>query len=131
MKYDPLKPPDPKAWQALEEMEQIELVRAYHRKAGVRLPNPLLHATIHATVESQAALGDATPVQRTLERLQREGLDRHEAVHAVGSVLASYVHDVIRSPPSAADPNAGYYDQLGSLTAARWRQQFADDSQTE
>jgi hypothetical protein len=40
----------------------------------------------HVIVENQAAQGLETPVRRTLARLQAEGLSRHDAVHAVGSI---------------------------------------------
>jgi hypothetical protein len=128
MQYDPLKPPDLQAWQALDEGEQIELVRAYHRRNHMRPPNPRLHAAIHTMVENQSALGDVIPVRRTLERLQQEGLDRHEAVHAVGIILVAHLNDLVGSPRSVADPNAAYYEQLSGLTATGWRRQLADDS---
>lgn len=115
-------------WQALDEGEQIELVRAYHGKKRIRLPNSRLHAALHTMVENQSALGDETPVRHILERLQQEGLDRHEAVHAVGSVLVGHLNDLARSPPSVADPNTAYYEQVRCLTATGWRQQFTDDS---
>jgi hypothetical protein len=40
----------------------------------------------HVVVENQVALGEATSVPEALDRLINEGLDRHDAVHAVGSV---------------------------------------------
>ncbi len=122
--YDPLTAPDPKEWQELDELERIELVSAYHREAGVELPNVRLHATIHVTVENQVLLGAETPVQATLARLMLEGLDRHDALHAIGNVLASYMHELLRGPEPRDDPNEAYYDQLGKLTAEGWRQQF-------
>jgi hypothetical protein len=67
--YDPYKAPDPDEWLALDEQERIDLVRDYHRAAGIRLPNATMHATLHAVVEMQIALGDETPAQRTVERL--------------------------------------------------------------
>jgi hypothetical protein len=54
--------------------------KTYHRNAGIRLPNSRLHATFHAIVENQAGLGDDAPVQKALERLINEGIDRHEAM---------------------------------------------------
>lgn len=60
---------------------------AYHERMRVQLPNAMLHATLHTIVENPNAMGDETVVKDTLKRLQREGLDRHEAVHAVGSAL--------------------------------------------
>jgi hypothetical protein len=52
----------------------------------VRLPNAQLHAVIHVVVENQLALGEEVVVE-TLARLQREGLGRHDGVHAIGSFL--------------------------------------------
>ena len=50
-----------------------------------------------------------------------EGLDRHDAVHAIGSVLASEVYDSLKAPADRTDPNAAYDSELRELTAASWR----------
>ena len=86
-RYDPLKAPDPKEWLSLDEQERIDLVQDYHRRARVELPNATGHAIAHVIVENQIALGDELAVERTLNRLVAEGLDRHDAIHAIGSVL--------------------------------------------
>jgi hypothetical protein len=78
--YDPRKAPDPQQWLAFTELERITLVRDYHRHKRVRLPNEQVHAITHAIVENQIALGDETPVRRTLQQLMGEGLDRHQAI---------------------------------------------------
>ena len=82
--YDPLKAPDPKEWLAVGEQERMDLAQDYHRRARIRLPNAKLHANMHAIVENQIALGDETPARRVLQRLMDEGLDRHQAIHAIG-----------------------------------------------
>jgi hypothetical protein len=123
-KYNPTIEPDNEEWGSLDEGEQIELVRQYHRRAGVKLPNALVHATIHIVVENQIALGDETPVRLTIDRLQAEGLNRHEAIHAVGSVLAEHMYDLIHSPSEQnpdRDPNESYWLSLKELTAENWR----------
>ena len=99
--YDPLEPPDPEEWISLDEQERIQLVEDYHRRTRIRLPNVTAHAVIHAVVENQIAFGDETPVRRTIERLMAEGLDRHDAIHAVGSVLAGHIYDLLRQPVGA------------------------------
>lgn len=48
MPYDPLKNPDPSEWLALDEAERLILVRHYHDETDVVLPNPQLHAAVHA-----------------------------------------------------------------------------------
>jgi hypothetical protein len=87
-RYDPLAVPAPEEWLDINEAQRLCLVEGYHRHARVRLPNAVAHATLHVIVENQAALGDEIPVHRTLDRLMKEGIDRHEAIHAVASVLA-------------------------------------------
>ena len=55
------------------------MVIDYHRRTRVQLENPEPHAIAHVVVENQVALGEATLVPETLDRLMGEGLDRHEA----------------------------------------------------
>jgi hypothetical protein len=120
--YNPLKPPDPEEWLALDEQERLDLVENFHRRARIRLPNAKMHAVFHAIVENQFALGDELPVKRTVQRLMSEGLDRHDAIHAVGSVLIGHLNDLL-APPAAeigTDPNPRYHAELERLTAKDW-----------
>ena len=52
-----------------------------------------------------------------------EGLDRHEAIHAIGSILMSIVFDVSHDPAVGGDINARYNRELAKLTAAGSRSQ--------
>jgi hypothetical protein len=122
LQYDPYQHIASEAWQALDESERIELVRQYHRRNRIRLPNESLHATIHVIVENQVALGDRFPARAVLLRLMEEGLDRHEAVHAIGSVLSERLFVALREE-SGADLNAQYVEKLNRLTAESWRKQ--------
>lgn len=119
-RYDPLKAPPSAEWLDLDEPERIELVRKYHKHQRIKLPNVTVHAVVHVIVETQLAEGLAH-VQDALQRLQGEGLDRHEAVHAIGSVLAEHMWNLMNKPQSAADPNPAYFAALGRLTAESWR----------
>jgi hypothetical protein len=120
-RYDPVIAPDAADWLDTDESERIELVSTYHRRAKVKLPNLRLHATMHVAVENQVAMGDEIPVRRTVDRLQAEGLDRHDAIHAVGSVLAEHMYDLVKKGPPATDPNTLYWAALEKLTAKEWR----------
>jgi len=112
--YDPLAAPNPEQWFALAEHERVDLARDYHRSIGVRVANAGTHAALHAIVETQIALRDATPARRIVQRLMDEGLDRHEAIHAIGAVLAQFIHDL---PESGVEPNAPYFAALERITA--------------
>jgi hypothetical protein len=130
-RYDPLEAPDPQQWLALDESERIDLVEDYHRDAGIRLPNLKAHATLQAVVENQIALGDEVPVGRTLERLMAEGLDRHDALHAIGMELAVHMNDLLRKGEAGPDPNQPYYDALEQLTAESWRRSADEEDDKE
>lgn len=115
-RYNPLQSPPPKEWLALDEDERTRLIEDYHRRAGVKLPNPRLHAGLHMIVENQAALGDEIPVRRTLERLMASGADRHAALHAIAEVLLHHMTSGMKNNLSGSDMTAGYYAELETLT---------------
>jgi hypothetical protein len=125
MRYDASKAPDPKAWLELDEQERIDLAIAYHRRYHLQMgQSPKLHGVTHVIVENQVAMGDVTVVPATLARLMREGLDRHDAIHAIGSVLMGIIFDVVAEKDAPdADINAKYGRELAELTAASWRAQ--------
>ena len=127
MKYDPLVAPDPKEWLGTDEAERIHLVLDYHRRMGIELPNEHLHAAIHTVVENQAALGDETPVEQALRRLVGEGLDRHEAIHAVGSVLVEHIWELMGGGDwGGGDFGAAYFEAVRRLTARGWIERYGD-----
>jgi hypothetical protein len=105
----------------LEEEERIEMVTDFHRRARIHLPNAKVHAVIHTVVENQVAQGDALPVRRTLERLMGEGLERHDAIHAIGMVLMTHMSNLMNAGDVGDEPNLPYYAELERLTAAEWR----------
>jgi hypothetical protein len=119
-RYDPLHAPDPEAWLALDEQERLDRVSAYHIRAGIELPNVQVHATLHAIVENQIALGDETPVRNKARQLMAQGLDRHEAIHAIASVLVRHITTVVHDPSGAGDVNRRYYSALSRLNARKW-----------
>lgn len=120
-RYDPDIPPDPKEWLALDEDVRQILVEDYHRDARIKMPKRArrFHAVFHAVVENQLAL--EAVVRDTLQRLMAEGLTRHDAVHAIGSVVAGYIFNIVKSEDVAPTDHAAYYEALRQLTAARWR----------
>ena len=74
---------------------------------------------MHMIVENQLA-ERISPVEAALQRLESEGLDRHDAVHAIASVLAEHLHGIIQGHSPEADPNEPYYRALEKLSAATW-----------
>jgi hypothetical protein len=119
--YDPGIPPPSADWLHTDEGERIEQVSSYHRRNNIHLPNDRLHAVIHVVVENQMALGE-TVVVETLARLQSEGLNRHDAVHAIGSVLAANLYELMREDAErTGDAYLRYLERLRKLSANDWR----------
>jgi len=121
MEYDPNLEIKPELWKADDEAVWIGRVEQYHHRKQVRLPDAKVHALIHVAVENQLAMGDEFPAKAVLARLMKEGLDRREAIHAVGSVLAGCMFNALREQPSPVDLNESYRDELQRLTADAWR----------
>jgi hypothetical protein len=119
--YDPDVSPTADEWLQLDETERLELVRACHRLMDVPLPNAELHSVIHTVVENQLALGQEA-VADVLTRLQAEGLSRHDAIHAIGSVLAEHLYALMQEGSDKGTPAyIDYLQHLGRLTAASWK----------
>jgi hypothetical protein len=72
-------------------------------------------------VENQLAEGHAAATA-TLSRLMSEGLDRHDAIHAIGAIAMAEMFDMLKVQV-AHDPEQ-YARKLQALTAARWRAGF-------
>src|SRR6476660_8163242 len=119
--YDPDTSLNGTDWLETDEGERIALVSSYHRRKKTRLPNAQLHSVIHVVVENQLALGEAIVIE-TLARLQGEGLSRHDALHAIGSVLAADLYELMQeSSEATGDAYRRYLERLRELTAAKWR----------
>ena len=119
--YDPDPSPVTTDWLEADESQRIARVSAYHRRKKIKLPNLQLHAVVHVVVENQIALGEEVVVN-TLARLRAEGLSRHDALHAIGSVLAESLYQLMQEDEGATDkPYRQYLERLQQLTAEDWR----------
>jgi hypothetical protein len=87
--YDASRPPDPRTWILIDDTEKQLAVERHHRDLDDHpaIPNARVHALLHVVVENQLASGEETEVWDALERLMNADLTRHEAIHAIGSVL--------------------------------------------
>lgn len=98
-----------KLWDRLDRLGDAEL-----EQNGV---NPLLHVQMHAVVEAQRAEKDPPEVEAALKALLRRGLTRHQAVHAVGSLVAEELYHML-SENRLFDPD-WYVRELRKLAVGR------------
>lgn len=109
--YNPDIAPVASGWLALPELERIHFAQNYHVAARIKTPRMKAHATIHAAVENQIATGYG-PSQRAVLRLQSEGLSRHESIHAIGAVIAQFIHEL--SFEKTADQPASFQSRMSA-----------------
>jgi len=50
----------------------------------------------------------------------REGLDRHDGIHAIASALAERMWSAVREPPAGHDLPEAYCQALEELSASTW-----------
>jgi hypothetical protein len=120
--YDPAVAPEPAEWLEIDEQLRVALAEEYHKSAQVQYPNLTLHAAFHVIVENQLAEGVQSTVT-AVARLMGEGVSRHDAIHAIGSVLAEQIQQAAKSQ----DPNYGevaqaWFDtKVARLKAKDWK----------
>ena len=119
--YNPSLAPNSEEWLALDEFERINLVEKFHKDSGSDVPEGAekMHAAIHVAVENQF-VSETEPVAATVAKLVRQGLDRHEAIHAIGAVLSEDLYNLQRGEGEPWDQKK-YKRRLEKLTAKRWR----------
>lgn len=117
--YHPSKTPSPEEWLELDESLRNEFVLNSHKAAGIEFEEGAenIHSIIHVIVENQLAM-KVEPVPTTIAKLTRQGLSRHEAIHAVGAVLSEDLFDIMKNGQKHNIKK--YRKRLDKLTAKRW-----------
>ena len=102
-RYDANQAPESRSWLASDESARHRAVEAHHQNLETHpgMPNEQLHTTMHVIVENQLAANDPPEVSATLKRLVADGLTRHEAVHAIASVVAEALFGVMKKRQKA------------------------------
>jgi hypothetical protein len=64
-----------------------------------------------------------------MERLAKQGLSRHDCIHAVGWVLAQHLYDMTtsESPERAEETNARYAAAVEKIDAKTWLEQAGSE----
>jgi hypothetical protein len=118
--YSADEAPNPDLWLSLGEADRLLLVMDYHEREKIHVANARLHAAIHTVVETQLAIREQVVID-TVARLEREGLSRHEAIHAVGSVLVERLLAAMKQKTTPASLAGAYLEDLKELTAEAWK----------
>ncbi|WP_155866678.1 hypothetical protein [Colwellia sp. PAMC 21821] len=118
--YNPNKPVDSENWLALDEYTRIDLVHDFHSGLDLELTEDglQLHASIHVIVENQLAM-EVDLLPETIAKLTRQGLNRHEAIHAIGAIITEDIFDVMKGNIEEFSSKK-YRRKLEKLTAKRW-----------
>jgi len=119
--YDPSKQLSSDEWLDLEESERISLVRIFHEALDDDLPEDAIemHTMFHVIVENQLA-EKVELIPETITKLTRQGLDRHEAIHAIAAIVSEDIFDLWKGNKKEFSPKQ-YRRKLENITAKRWR----------
>ena len=118
--YNPGKNPKPREWLALSEITRLDLISQFHEDHGEFGESMEAHAGIHAVVETQLAM-NVPNARSALGRLRKSGLTRHDAIHAIGTVLAEHMHELTTNQDVSPDEaNSRYYERLRTFTREDW-----------
>lgn len=118
--YNASTPPNPKDWLAMDESQRLDLLYNFVEKHENLLEEEAqrIHAAIHVIVENQLALNTELTIE-TYNRLKRQGLDRHEIIHAIGAVIFEDIFEIMNN--DIENPFEKYKLRLKKLTAKRWK----------
>lgn len=115
--YTATKSPDPDTWLELDESIRLSLIRDYVEEHETELPPEAIdvHASVHMIVENQLALNTEDTVN-AYHRLIRQGLSRHNTIHAIGSVVIEELYNQLQDD----HPKKSYKNRLRKLSAQKW-----------
>ncbi|TCO44972.1 uncharacterized protein DUF1841 [Kribbella antiqua] len=115
--YPRLNPNDPDERSILIEGEHPEYHDALNDPAVVGEVdgvNPHLHLAMHEVVTNQLWNDDPPEVWQAARRLQAQGHDRHDILHAIGELVARQLHGVLTNhQPVDLDQYRAGLDKLG------------------
>lgn len=124
--YDAMQgPDDPERWLDLPEEDRLTVISDHHERLGEPEDagtNANLHNSFHLIVENQLAMDDPPQARKTLERLLAEGLDRHEAIHAISAVVASMIFDGTKKERPFS--RESYAKKLATFDVATWHAEY-------
>lgn len=119
--YDAATPPNGPEWLTMGQEERTQLVIDYHTSIGDVGDNAPTHCLLHVIVENQLALGPhMEPVRERLRQLMAQGMDRHDALHAICYVLLRHMQWAGMAAQQG-DHDARYFRELKRMTAQKWR----------
>ncbi len=121
--YDPMQAQDAAAWLDTPPEERVRLVTEYHAAAGMSGTGLRVHCGLHVTVENQIAQRDPPETAEKLRQLMAQGLDRHQAVHAIASVVLAHMRKMIgrtADRPGREALAATYVSGLKRMNARKW-----------
>jgi hypothetical protein len=123
--YNPEVPPDAQAWLVSPENQRLRSVATFHMVNRLKSGNQKAHAALHVAIENQIASGFG-PTVRAMKRLQEQNLSRHDAIHAIASVLAEHLHKAMNSdpPPDSGSLQFAINLDIDLLTAMNWKTKY-------
>ncbi|WP_163373043.1 hypothetical protein [Endozoicomonas acroporae] len=120
--YNPDKPLNVSEWLVLDDEQRKILVSNFHLSTEEEFQDDgalTMLSYMHVVVENQIAT-NVDLVSETVTKLVRQGLSRHEALHAISAIIVEDIFDMLKGTKSEFCPKK-YRRKLEKITAKRWR----------
>ena len=120
--YDPDERLNIEEWLTLDDSQKVKIVSDFHESIKEEFSDDgafAMHSHMHVIVENQIA-GNVELVPETVDKLMRQGLSRHEAIHAVSAILAEDIFDMLQGKVEEFSLKK-YRRKLEKITAKKWR----------
>ncbi|WP_257263827.1 hypothetical protein [Endozoicomonas sp. ONNA2] len=120
--YNPDKPLNVREWLVLDDEQRKILVSDFHESTEEEFQDAgalTMHSFMHVVVENQIAT-NVDLVSETVTKLVRQGLSRHEALHAISAIIVEDIFDMLKGTKSEFSPKK-YRRKFEKITAKRWR----------
>ena len=116
--YEAAVAPDAERWLEAGEGERLAAVESAHDRHRWSVgDNARVHAAMHVIVENRLAAKDA-PVVVAYDRLRAAGVDRHQTIHALASVVAAQLFDILAEKREHRPEDD---DAFAALDPREWR----------
>ena len=120
LQYNPEVTQNPSDWLAMDEEDRIQLIEEYHHSKRIKMGSVKAHAMFHSMVENQIVEG-VESVVHAMDRLIKQGLSRHDAIHAIGSIIAEQFYEATNNEgTSGGSPQDRFNEKVNRLNAKDW-----------
>lgn len=120
-RYDADVNPDPVLWISTRKEERWQAIERYHVESSACFGDDVgFHAFMHSLVEEMLMSEQMPSVGAAFARLRTEGIQRHQAIHALAYRLRNLISKLSEGAELTQDDSDAAIQEIDQMTAASW-----------